>query len=164
MTTFLATATTTTNANATALALAIQQNENIPIRRYWNPRLAMLADLWGLVNIVIVPNGDDCNADIGNGSGSIKGGGGGDDSVVPLPTPPPLVILVVIVIFDATSLLPAMAPIDHWILPPLGGNTRRRNGYTAEEYLQWRAAAPQMSALVAAAAVGMAAAAIPNEE
>jgi hypothetical protein len=38
------------------------------------------------------------------------------------------VVLVVVVIFDATSLLPAVAPVDHGILPPLDGNTRRRDG------------------------------------
>jgi hypothetical protein len=38
------------------------------------------------------------------------------------------VVLIVIVIFDATSLLPAVAPVDHGILPPLDGNTRQRDG------------------------------------
>jgi hypothetical protein len=35
------------------------------------------------------------------------------------------VVLVIVVVFDATSLLPAVAPVDHGILPPLGGDTRR---------------------------------------
>ncbi len=56
----------TTNTNATAHALAIQRNEYILIRRHWNTSLAMSVDLWGMVNTVIVPNGNDCNADIGN--------------------------------------------------------------------------------------------------
>jgi hypothetical protein len=38
------------------------------------------------------------------------------------------VVLVVVVVFDATSLLPAVAPVDHGILPHLDGNTRRRDG------------------------------------
>jgi hypothetical protein len=38
------------------------------------------------------------------------------------------VVLVLIVVFNATSLLPTGAPIDHGILPPLDGNTRRRDG------------------------------------
>ncbi len=39
--------------------------------------------------------------------------------------PPPFVVLVVVVAFDATSLLPAVAPVDCAILPPLGGDTRQ---------------------------------------
>jgi hypothetical protein len=39
-----------------------------------------------------------------------------------------VVVLVVVVVFNATSLLPAVAPVDHGILPPLNGNTRRRDG------------------------------------
>jgi hypothetical protein len=38
------------------------------------------------------------------------------------------VVIVVVVVFNATSLLPAVAPVDHGILPPLDGNTRRRDG------------------------------------
>jgi hypothetical protein len=88
----------------------------------------MLADLWGMVNTIIIPNGNDWNADIGNGSSSIKGGGGDNDLAVPPPPPPPLVVLVVIVaVFDATSLLPAMAPVNFRILPPLGSNTQRHD-------------------------------------
>jgi hypothetical protein len=33
----------------------------------------MSADLWGTVNTVVVPNCDDCNVDIGDGSGGVKG-------------------------------------------------------------------------------------------
>ncbi len=81
-----------------------------------------------MVNTIIIPNGNNCNADIGNSSGGIKGGGGNDNSVVPPPPPPPLVLLVIIVVFDATSLLPAVAPINHEILPHLGGDTQHCNG------------------------------------
>ncbi len=49
----------------------------------------MLVDLWGMVNAIVVPNGDDYNADVGNGSGNVKGGEGDDNSAVPLPPPPP---------------------------------------------------------------------------
>jgi hypothetical protein len=49
----------------------------------------MSADLWGMVITVVVPNSEDCNVDVGDGFGGIKGGGGDDDSVVP-PPPPPL--------------------------------------------------------------------------
>ncbi len=38
------------------------------------------------------------------------------------------VVLVVIIIFNATSLLPTVASVNHGILPPLNGNTRRRDG------------------------------------
>jgi hypothetical protein len=38
------------------------------------------------------------------------------------------VVLVIVVVFDTTSLLPAVAPVDHGILPPLDGITRRRDG------------------------------------
>jgi hypothetical protein len=38
------------------------------------------------------------------------------------------VVLVVVVVFDATSLLLAMAPVNHGILPPLNDNTRRSDG------------------------------------
>jgi hypothetical protein len=48
----------------------------------------MSADLWGVVNAIVLPNCDDYNADIGDGSGGIKGGEGNNDSVVPLPSPP----------------------------------------------------------------------------
>jgi hypothetical protein len=37
-------------------------------------------------------------------------------------------VLVIVVVFDATSLLPAVAPIDRGIPPPLGGDTRLRTG------------------------------------
>jgi hypothetical protein len=37
-------------------------------------------------------------------------------------------VLVIVVVFDATSLLPAVAPIDRGILPPLGGETRQCDG------------------------------------
>ncbi len=47
---------------------------------------------------------------------------------VPPPPPPPFVVLVVLIIFDASSLLPTVAPIDCGILPPLGDDARRRNG------------------------------------
>jgi hypothetical protein len=84
----------------------------------------MSADLWGSVNTITVPNCDYCNAEVGDGSGGAKGGGGNDDSAVPLPPPsPPLVVLIVVVLFDASSLLPAMATVNRGILPPLGGNT-----------------------------------------
>ncbi len=84
----------------------------------------MLADLWGTVNTVVIPNDDDCIADVGDGSGGVEGGGGNNDLAVPPDSStPPLVVLVVVVIFDATSLLPAGAPVDCGILPPLGGNT-----------------------------------------
>ncbi len=33
----------------------------------------MLSDLWGMVNTIVVPNGDDYNADVGDSSGGIKG-------------------------------------------------------------------------------------------
>jgi hypothetical protein len=39
-----------------------------------------------------------------------------------------VVLVVVVAVFDATSLLPAVAPVDHGILPPLDGNTRWRDG------------------------------------
>jgi hypothetical protein len=39
-----------------------------------------------------------------------------------------VVVLVIGIIFDATSLLPAVSPINHGILPPLDGNTRQRDG------------------------------------
>jgi hypothetical protein len=96
----------------------------------------MLADLWWMVNTIVVPNSDDCNTDVGNSSGSIKRGGRDYDLVVPplrmtrwcpCLLPPPLVLLV-IVIFNATSLLPTMAPVNRGILPPPGGNTQWRNG------------------------------------
>jgi hypothetical protein len=38
------------------------------------------------------------------------------------------VVLIVIVVFDTTSLLPTVAPLNHGILPPLDSNTRRRDG------------------------------------
>ncbi len=88
----------------------------------------MLADLWGTVNTIIFPNGNNCIADVGDGSSSIEGGGGKDDSAVPRLLPPALVVLVVVVVFNATSLLPTMAPVDRGILPPLGGNTRWCDG------------------------------------
>jgi hypothetical protein len=48
----------------------------------------MSADLWGMVNTIVVPNGDDYNADGGDGSGGVKGGEGDDDSAVPPPPTP----------------------------------------------------------------------------
>jgi hypothetical protein len=42
-----------------------------------------------MVNAIVVPNSNDYNADIGNGSGSVKGGEGDDDSAV---HPPPLTL------------------------------------------------------------------------
>ncbi len=88
----------------------------------------MSVDLWGMVNAIIIPNSNDYNADVGNGSSGVKGGEGDNDLVVP-PPPPPLsiVVLVIVIIFDTTSLLPAVAPIDRGILPPLGSNTQRRD-------------------------------------
>jgi hypothetical protein len=47
----------------------------------------MLADLWGTENTIAVPNGNNCIADVGNGSGGIEGGGGDDDLAVPPPPP-----------------------------------------------------------------------------
>jgi hypothetical protein len=38
-----------------------------------------------------------------------------------------VVVLVVVVVFNPNSLLPAVAPINHGILPSLDGNTRRRD-------------------------------------
>jgi hypothetical protein len=49
----------------------------------------MSVDLWGMVNTIVVLNGDDYNADVGNGSGCIKRGEGDDNSAVPPPPPPP---------------------------------------------------------------------------
>ncbi len=88
-----------------------------------------MADLWGMVNTVVLPNCNNCNADVGDGSSGIKGGGGNNDSAGPLPLPPPPpVVLVIVVVFDASSLLPTVAPVNRGILPPLGGDTRWRNG------------------------------------
>jgi hypothetical protein len=122
-----ATTTTTANADGTALALAIWQNEYIQIRRYWNTSPAILADLWGTVNTIIIPNGDNCNANIGNGSGGIKGGGATTTRQCPHLLPS-LVVLVIVIVFDATSLLPTMAPANCGILPPLGGDNWQRDG------------------------------------
>jgi hypothetical protein len=69
------------------------------------------------------------------------------------------VVLVIIIVFDTTSLLPAVAPVDHGILPPLDGNTRWRN-ITEEEYLRRRAAAPPTLVAAVAAAAAAAAAAV----
>jgi hypothetical protein len=49
----------------------------------------MSLNLWGVVNTVIVPNCNYCNAEVGDGSGKPKGGGGNNDSAVPPPPPPP---------------------------------------------------------------------------
>ncbi len=67
------------------------------------------------MNTVVVPNNNDCNTDVGDGSSGIKGGKGDDNSAVPPPPPPPHVVLVIVVVFDATSLLPAVAPVDRGI-------------------------------------------------
>jgi hypothetical protein len=56
--------------------------------------------------------------------------------------PPPLVVLIVVIVFDATSFLPAVAPINHWILPPLGNTPVGAAEIAEEEYLQRRVAAP----------------------
>jgi hypothetical protein len=54
----------------------------------------MLADLWGMVNAIVVPNSNDYNADICDGFGGVKGGEGDNDSAVPPPLPlPSLVVL-----------------------------------------------------------------------
>ncbi len=100
-----------------------------------------------MVDTVVVPNYDDCNEDVGDGSGDIEGGGG-DKLVVPhlLPPPPLLVVLVDVVVFNASSLLPAVAPINRGILPPLGSATE----IMEEEYLQLCTATPPMLALPAA--------------
>ncbi len=84
----------------------------------------MLADLWGMVNTLIVPNCNYCNVEVGDGSGDAKGGGVNNNLAVPPPPPPPLVELVVVILFDASFLLPAVATVNCRILPPLGGNTR----------------------------------------
>ncbi len=84
-----------------------------------------MADLWGMVNTVVVPNCNYCNVEVALSSGSANGGGGDDDSVVPPPPPPlPLLVLIIILVFDASSLLPAVVTVDRGILPPLGGDTR----------------------------------------
>ncbi len=38
-----------------------------------------------------------------------------------------MAVLVIVIIFDTTSLLPAVAPVNNGILPPLNGNTRWRD-------------------------------------
>ncbi len=42
--------------------------------------------------------------------------------------PPSLMVLIIVIIFNATSLLPAVAPVDCGILLPLGSNTWQRDG------------------------------------
>ncbi len=49
----------------------------------------MSADLWEMVNTIIAPKGNNYNADVGDGSGGVKGGEGNNDLAVPLPFPPP---------------------------------------------------------------------------
>jgi hypothetical protein len=94
----------------------------------------MLVDFWGMVNTIIIPNGNNCITDVGNGSGGVKGGGGNDIlTVSPPPPSPPLVLLVIVIVFNATSLLPAVAPVDRQILPPIGSNTHQCNGDHGEE-------------------------------
>jgi hypothetical protein len=39
-----------------------------------------------------------------------------------------VVVLIVVIVFNATSLLPTVAPANHGIPPPLNGNTRRCDG------------------------------------
>ncbi len=86
----------------------------------------MSADLWGMVNAIVLPNSDDYNADVGDSSSGIKGGEGDDDSAVPLPPPPPpswYSSSLSSLMPTPSSLLPAVAPVNRGILPPLGGNT-----------------------------------------